>query len=207
MTKLRNILCSFFALALMLSSCTKDRIIELGPPPPPSEEQLIAYWNFNDISSPEALVVPTYTVSSPELTYNGDFYDEVNEGSDINLQNDDEAGAALRLRNPSEYFQIDVSTEGHYAIVVNYAAMRTNSGAQFQKVYYSTDGNTFIDAGLNDLQFDVQLDWVLHTIDFSAINAAANNPDFKVRLQFSEGNTNTSGNNRIDNLSISGKPL
>nr|MCU0403807.1 choice-of-anchor I family protein [Chitinophagaceae bacterium] len=94
-------------------------------------------------------------------------------------------------------------TTGYNNIVVKYATRRSGSGAHNQVVDYSTDGVNFIN--LTTLQ-PVDGNPTLQTLDFSAISAAANNPNFKIRISFTQGGGGLEGNNRFDNITLEGDP-
>jgi len=200
-------LLAFTGVFLAFQACTKDRIIDLGPPPVPGDEQLIYYWNFNNTVSPDSLIAPSVAVGTNQLNFVGAFFDDVNDGSEINARNGVGAGSALRLRNPSDYLDIEFSTSGYKDIIIQYATMRTNSGAMIQQILYSTDGSTFINTGIDPTSFNIGLDWELKVINLTTVNAANNNAGFKLRLKFAEGSENATGNNRMDNLTIEGLPI
>jgi len=194
-------------MLFVIQACTKDRVIDLGPQLPPGDEQLMYYWSFNNTVSLDSLIAPVISIGTNQLNYEGAFFDEVNDGTEINARSSVESGSALRLRNPSDYLDIEFSTSGYKDIVIQYATMRTNSGAMIQQILYSTDGSTFINSGIEQTEFSIGLDWELKVINLKPINAANNNADFRLRLKFAEGSENPSGNNRIDNLTIEGLPF
>jgi len=208
-------------------SCTKDRLIVEVPVEVPCEcndlpsgVQLMHYWNFNDSDEPENIFAPSYSVSEGSMMYfdaDGalDYCDgatvtcweTVNDGTSINIRNNEEEGLALRLRNPGSYLEIQASTVGFENIILRYATRRTGSGAQVQQIFYATDGSNFLNSGIAESELQVNEDWELKQIDFGAIGAVNNNPDLKIRIVFAEGNTNDSGNNRFDNLTLDGNAL
>jgi hypothetical protein len=202
-----SILIVGFAIG-MLFSCTADRTFE-KPRPIVNEvgEALLFYWDFNDASSTDRLIRPTIAFADANLFYQGNSFDSQSDGSDFNLRESAEPGGCLRLRNPSEYLDLVVETIGYGAIKIQYAAMRTNSGAKKQQISYSSDGQNFLTTGLLESTLDIGLEWALYEINLSAIPAATNHPGFTIRLTFEEGNAGESGNQRIDNLSVEGKPL
>lgn len=218
---------AFLFGAVLLASCTKDRLIVEVPVEIPCEcndlpsgVQLIHYWSFNDDSPPDAIFTPTYTVSEATMMYHGQdgpfeycdgatqsCWETVNDGTTINARNGNSDGLALRLRNPGSFLEIDASTEGYKDIILRYATRRTGSGAQAQQIFYATDGSTFVNAGLDETELQVNEDWELRQVDFVNVAAANNNSSFKIRIVFADGNANESGNNRFDNLTLDGNAL
>lgn len=174
-------------------------------------EEAFHYWHFNDLSGVfETADADFSSIGGGVITYPGEgtgYMDDVNEGSEINLQYDQIPGRALRARNPSatRALIIKAPTTGHANIVMRYSARRTNNGAQQQKISYRTeDGGPWIH--FDSVQvFDTH---ALYAYDFSAVNDANDNPEFALRITFTDpAASNPSGNNRFDNLSISGTPL
>lgn len=189
-----------------LFSCTDDRDFpEIDNPIANEDYELVHYWNFNDLAT---LIVPTYTVSNASLEYFGSYYDDVNPGSDINVRNANEAGNALRLRNPSGAFIINVPTTGYKDVILSYASTRTGSGSQTQTISYTTDGINYTQAGLSQTEFTMFEDtFVLVQLNFSNLENTYNNPNFKVKVEFDNASSLIeNGNNRIDNITFDGIP-
>lgn len=180
---------------------------------------LVHYWNFNAL--PTGILTAVAPDSSllaggaASITYPGTgagYLDQVNPGSDLNAQENATAGLALRIRNPSDTraLLIKASTSGYKDIVVSFATTRTSSGASEQVYSYTIDGVNFITTSLPVTTFSPGIDpsYSVVTLDFGAITGADNNPNFALRIGFG-GTTasGTSGNNRIDNVAISGRSL
>ncbi len=201
----------YFALVAFVSilfACTTDRNFQINnitTPDDPSFE-LIHYWNFNDISSPEALIAPTQTTGEALMTYAGDRFDDVDDAVELNARNNDEAGGALRLRNPSGEFIVTLPTTGFEDAIVTYAGKRSGSGAQQQTFSYSTDGITYTQAGLENTSYGITETYVLRQYDFSNIPETDNNPNFKIRIEFNINADGISGNSRFDNFTLDAKP-
>lgn len=105
---------------------------------------------------------------------------------------------------------ISASTLGYKNIQIKYATYRTNSGAQEQQFSYSIDGINFITTDLTPLTYfpNVEPDFAVVTINLSNITGVNNNPNFKFRISFGGSNASgSSGNNRMDNLTIEGNVL
>lgn len=204
-------LLSLAFILVMVSSCTKDRF----PAPKDennngggnSENTLMYYWSFNNSSSITNLITADIAHGNYELSYNA-VWDDVSEGSELNARNNAEPGSALRLRNPAGTFIIKVSTVGYKNISMKYAVTRTNNGAQENIISYSTNGTDFYTLGLDQNVVSVSpTDYTLYTFNFSAIPSLNNQADIYIRIEYNLGQTNPSGNNRVDNLTFEGTPL
>ena len=196
-----------FIAALILSSCTTDRDFdEIEIIVPENSTQLVHYWNFNDISSLDILITPTVTEGGALMTYEGDRFDDVDDATELNARENDEAGNGLRLRNPSGSFTVDLPTSGFEDAIVTYAVKRSNSGPQQQTFFYTTDGSTFIQAGLENVSYGVTETYILRQFDFTGIPEADNNPNFKVRIEFDINADGESGNSRFDNFTLDAIP-
>ncbi|MEO8769405.1 MAG: hypothetical protein ABI402_04955 [Ferruginibacter sp.] len=167
--------------------------------------EILHYWNFNDPTDINTLTTATNTLGGGSIAYIGT-WDAYATGSDINIRNGDPAGGALRLRNPAGTFTITAPTTDHKNIVLTMAVQRSSSGAQTNTLTYSIDGINFISTGIASNTYTPGLDpdYVLITYYFAGIAGIDNNPNFKINIDFSNGSTGTSGNNRFDNLVIEG---
>ena len=196
------------AFILILFSCTTDRDFDAIDiiVPEDATSQLVHYWNFNDISSLDILITPTVTTGGALMTYEGDRFDDVDDATELNARNNDEAGNGLRLRNPSGNFTVDLPTSGFEDAIVTYAVKRSNSGPQQQTFFYTTDGSTFIQAGLENVSYGVTETYILRQFDFTGIPEADNNPNFKVRIEFDINADGESGNSRFDNFTLDAIP-
>ena len=201
---MRNNYIVLVAFVLTLMSCTADREFEIETITDPEDPafELVHYWNFNDKTSPQALITPTQTTGGTLITYEGNTFDDVDDATELNARNSDEAGDALRLRNPSGDFIIDLPTIGFEDAIVTYATKRSGSGAQQQTISYSIDGSTFTDAGLENTSYGVTEAYILRQYDFSNIPEADNNPNFKIKIEFNINADGDSGNSRFDNFTL-----
>lgn len=178
-------------------------------------EQIVHYWHFNNLpeGNLDNIAADSSVKGGALITYPGTgagYLDRTNatEGSIINAQYTQPAGQAFRVRNPSDTRALIFAapSTGFKNIKISYAAQRTGSGAQFQRLSYSTDGGTnwvvFRDSIAINEAFELQ------TFDLSAIAAVANNASLKIRIEFFGTNaTGSSGNNRFDNFLITGLPV
>ncbi|MBP6184314.1 MAG: choice-of-anchor I family protein [Saprospiraceae bacterium] len=176
---------------------------------------LIHYWNFNDISTIEALLAPNYSavntpaimhvpggISEIVLTGTGQNFDVLN----LNARNGDPAGTHLRFNDPiGGEIEFALPTTGFKDILVQFATRRSGSGAGLQYWAYSADG------GINYVPFDTIApnngDPLLDGFDFADITAADDNPEFMLKVSFDIGNGGMVGNNRFDNFTVEGIPL
>lgn len=195
---------------LLVVSCTKDRFPdpkETNNPGGNSGETLMYYWSFNNASSIQNLITADISIGTSELTYNA-VWDDVSEGSAMNTRNNALPGSALRLRNPAGDFIIKVSTLGYKNLVMKYAGTRTGNGAQENIISYSTNGTDYFTLGLDQNTVTVlEVEFTLYTFDFSAVSALNNQSEIFIKVAYNLGNTNPSGNNRVDNLTFEGTPI
>jgi hypothetical protein len=182
-------------------------IINILPPPPAT---VLHYWNFNGAN----LLNTTTSVGNGALNYTA-VYDSYTPGSAINVRNGDVAGNAIRLRNISATdfgygnLLITAPTTGYKNIKLSLEVQASGNGPQSNAVSYTIDGTNFINTGLANTTYTPGAGAVynLINIDFSSITAAVNNPNFKIKIDFLNGSTTTTGNNRIDNIVIEGNQL
>ena len=191
-----------FVLSVFLfNSCTVDREINDVVVANPNA-QIIHYWDFNNDVN---LLVPTISTGGTNINYLGAFFDSV-EGTTLNTRQNSESGTALRLRNPAGDLVVAMPTLGYKDVTLSYAAMRTGSGAQIQTLQYTTDGVNYTSEGVLNSEVAITEIYVLKQFDLSAIPNVTNNANFKVKISFSNGAENLTGNNRIDNLVLEGVP-
>src|SRR5690606_1991968 len=174
-------------------------------------QNLVHYWNFNDNTS--VITVTTVSqslVTGATLTALPGGSSEINLGGtgqnfdveNLNAQNGDLAGTHLRFNNPiGGALEFALPTTGFEIIVVKFATRRSGSGAGNQLWSYSINGTdyvSFVTIAPNDG------DPTLQTLDFTAIAEANDNPNFKLKVEFEQGDGGTVGNNRFDNFTVDG---
>ncbi len=214
---------AFLLAGAVFVSCVKDDDTPPPEPPEPGELELIHYWHFNELPD-GTLTDPVDTdFSVPGLSANitypgtGDGYvdtrthREADPVSNFNLRLNQppDVGATLRMRNPADTREMifTIPTTGYTDLVFTFATTRTGNGAQQQEFYYSADGGTnWTQLGsayvINHLEVDFYLERV---IDLSEVEALNDNPNTRFRILFvGEEASNTSGNNRFDNVSLDG---
>lgn len=178
-------------------------------------QTLVHYWNFNDASSLNAQLTPSFSASGNaemahiqggssaiQITSNtGQGFDLEN----LNARNGDPAATHLRFNNPiGGGILVAIPTSGYQQIVVRYATRRSGSGAGIQIIDYTTDGTNFTNLGT---VLPVDGNPTLQTLDFSDVAGASDNPAFAIRITFEVGSGGSVGNNRFDNLTVEGNPI
>ncbi len=144
-------------------------------------------------------------------------------GIALNAQQGAAAGQALRVRNPTDAMELRlyIPTTNYNSVVVNYALLSSSasSGMGTQLFDYSVDsGATWKTSaltvnGANVDTLDVTQSiyqgsaFGLVTIGFGADTTVNNNTKLVLRIKFKKNTSGTSGNNRIDNISVSGSIL
>ncbi len=170
------------------------------------------YWDFNTGVSGTpwgATIAATQTVGSGSLTHGFGNNTDAFAGStqDAPGFTTATAGAAFCIvssASNNKSFILNVPTTGHKNIVLTYSTRGTSTGFDTHTIAYTTDGTNYTDfatiTGRTSTSFSLQ------TVDFSAVTNANDNANFKIRVTVS-GATNASGNNRIDNIRITGTQL
>lgn len=178
-------------------------------------QQLVHYWNFNDNTNLTTLLTPSISqVSGASITHipggisaidvaggTGQNFNVMNH----NARNGDVSGTHLRFNDPiGGELEFALPTTGYEEVVVKFASRRSGSGAGTQTWSYSTDGTNFtFFATINPFNGDPALE----TLDFTSITTVNNNPNFKLRVSFSQGSGGTVGNNRFDNFTLDAYPI
>jgi hypothetical protein len=170
----------------------------------------ISLWNFNDAI--QGITGGTQEFSSDR----GNGFMDSNFlpstignsiGTTVNSELNDPAGRALHLSGDvnngcSLTWMID--TTGYAFIDIGFGTRRTNTGFNSNQFLYSAD------SGLSWTSFgspyEPETDYDLQRFDLSVIDALNNNSGTGFRIIF-DGATSYSGNNRIDNLIVSGVPI
>ncbi|MBL7739553.1 MAG: T9SS type A sorting domain-containing protein [Chitinophagaceae bacterium] len=171
----------------------------------------IHYWDFNAGAAATtgmkwpSPIAAINTVNYGSITHTFDNTDNFS-GSTIDASGfiTSTAGESLSIvssNNNSKFLVINASTLGFKDIQLTYATRGTAAGFTTHAIDYTVDGTNYSNittiTGRNVTSFSLQ------TVSFVAITAANNNPNFKIRITL-DGATSTSGNNRFDNIRISG---
>ncbi|NIF04357.1 T9SS type A sorting domain-containing protein [Chryseobacterium sp. Tr-659] len=176
-------------------------------------QTLIHYWNFNDNTSANSVTTPSSTMVNGSLAAIAggpsviDFANGTGQNfnvDNLNARNGDPSGTHLRFNNPiGGALQFNLPTTGYNNVIVKFTTRRSAQGAGTQTWSYSTDGTTFIQYQTVSPQ---DANPQLVTFDFSAIQGASNNPNFKLKVEFSAAGGGTGGNNRFDNFTVDAAP-
>ncbi|ASB49604.1 hypothetical protein CDL62_10845 [Alkalitalea saponilacus] len=173
-------------------------------------EDIIHYWHFNELPGGILTeVVADYSAfESGIITYPGtgdgymDFFDN---GSEYNLQMDADVGTALRVRNPaiSRELIIDAPSSGFTNLHLTFEVHRSNNGPTQQNLHYSIDqGASWVPIALG---YEIETDYHVISFPLSAYAETENNANLQFRILFiGENNTGDAGNNRFDNILVSG---
>jgi hypothetical protein len=184
-------------------------------------QTLLHYWNFNNSTTEQALLTPTVALvggasivhnagpngagANSEIQITSNTTGQGFEITNPNARNGDVAGAHLRFNNPiGGNLVFSLPTTGFTNVIVKYGTRRSGQGAWNQVIDYSLDGTTF--TNLTTVQ-PVDGNPTLVTLDFSAKAGAANNPNFKIRISFTQGGGGVAGNNRFDNFTLDADPV
>lgn len=189
-------------------------------------QSLIAYWNFNDLSTTGGLpsnanqtaYAPTTGVASLNLV---GWTSRAGTspphgisnfgGSTINAISTDVAGQALALQggaasgtpNNGASLVLKFSTINLWDVKLSFATQRTSTGFNSNQLAYSTDGVAFTNFGA---AYNAATAFALQSFDLSAISDIENKTNVWLRITF-DGATTISGNNRIDNIQIDANPV
>lgn len=206
----------FLVAVLFVAACSASANV--------SHAGLVAYWNFNGLSTtggvPSNAGVTSYAANtgSGSLTLNGwnsrggataphgisNF-----AGSLINSISPDAAGQSLALQggttainNNGASMTISVSFTNLANPILSFATQRSNTGFTSNQVAYSTDNLNFTNFGAT---YNPGTSFGLQTFDFSAIDSLDNAANIYLRITMS-GATNVSGNSRFDNIQLTAVP-
>lgn len=139
--------------------------------------------------------------SSPANNNWGDF-----AGTTVNAVSGDVAGGALAIIGSGQntrHVDFDFSSAGYSSLSVSYATQRTGTGFNSQAWSYSLDGGSTFNPLATFSGSAIPSSFGVET--FSLVPALDNQASAILRLTV-DGASSTSGNNRIDNLTIAAIP-
>lgn len=174
--------------------------------------ETVAYWNFNSLSiatasAPGSGGVPTSIAANQgngtlSLTGWTGLVDDFG-GSTTNAIGLDTAGASLSLVSNAgngTYIELQLNLADYADPIVTFATRGTTTGFPTGSWSYSVGNGSFTTlAGVNTATTSTT--FALATVDLSSIDALDGQANVRLRYTLS-GATNTTGNNRIDNLKI-----
>ncbi len=176
-------------------------------------QTVLYYWNFNTgaPATDQSWAQPiAATTGNAQLTYT--FTEAFSFGGTLFNGVDGEViGGSFAPRggldneNNGAYFTMMASTVGFDSITLSYPTRKTGTGFTTQEVKYTINGTDWITKQTIDLSAFTNA-WVetqMVNVDFSGVAGVANNANFGIRVVLN-GATSGTGNNRIDNIRISG---
>ena len=192
-------------VSISMASCLKDRLPSAPKPVvTPANDTLMYYWSFNLGDS--AVRTPDFgVIAGASYDYNASYID-FTTGSSLNLYGgaDTSTGQCLRVRNPSTSVTFHMPTTGYDSISFSFAEQCSSSGSTLNAISYTVDGINFISTALTTNSYTVSTSFQLFTFNFAADPNVKHNPHFAVKITFLNNNTGTTGNDRFDNVSLSG---
>ena len=120
------------------------------------------------------------------------------------------SGGAIRARNRSDSMQLlfYIPVTNYNNIVLKFGAETTTNGAHTENFDYSVDsGATFTTAGLSATSFSFDSAHVFKPVTVNFPSTVFNTNKLVFRIQFAAGSTDTSGNNRFDNVTVEGDSI
>lgn len=161
----------------------------------------------------------TDTLQPGTSKYYVGWFDNV-AGDTTNHQLGDTSKVALRVRNPSDSMEVmmRIPSTGYKNLSLQYGleSSSTKSGQLVEFFDYSTDGgNTWKSSSLTVQGLAVDTlnvtnaifqgtSWGLVTVTFGNDTTVNNNPNLVLRVRFRGNTTGTSGNNRIEHVTLEG---
>jgi hypothetical protein len=167
-------------------------------------EPLIGYWHFNDSGFSKVLLAG----EGVEVDKGGAIlrtnFANISEfqGDTLNALDSNAAGNSLSLvgdSNNGRYVELEFCTTGLKDISITFTTRGTGTGFNNHQWSYSVEGENFVEFGENTA--NTSANWQLKSVTLP--KDADNTNSVIVRVHF-DGATGLSGNNRIDNLQISG---
>ncbi|MCU0794435.1 MAG: PEP-CTERM sorting domain-containing protein [Akkermansiaceae bacterium] len=189
-----------------------------------SEAVVVAYWNFNTLTT-STNNGTSYSPSSGagSLTVGVAASDNAGTnrginafaGTTTNALNSDPSGQALTIQggaletttpvqNNGATIVIQVDLTGLENPILSFASQRTGTGFNSNQVAYSTTGSSYTDFG-SAYNPGTSFGSTIYSFDFSTIDALDGVATAYFRITLT-GATSNAGNNRIDNIQINAVP-
>jgi hypothetical protein len=178
-----------------------------------SAQTIVNYWNFNDNAPPTNTnwdqPIPAQ-IGNGQITYT--FTEAFSfAGTTINGIEGEVNGGSFSPRggvdniNNGAWFTMSVPTSGYQDIILTYPTRRTSTGFTTQEIQYTINGSTWLTKETIDIS-GYENNWLatqLVTVNFSGVPDVDDNPDFAIRIVLT-GCSSSAGNNRFDNIQITG---
>lgn len=181
--------------------------------PDPNPPVVVHAWHFNSLPAGTLTSVPAdlATGGAPLITYpgTGAGYLDAVAGTDVLALPGQAAGTGLRVRNPSDTRELLVTLPmtGYGTPRLEMAVWRSTEGPREVVLQYACDA-AGVDWHTFGTAFAPTEQPAAHIWDFAGVPASANNPHFRVRLQFRGAlASGAAGNTRLDNLAVRARVL
>ncbi len=159
---------------------------------------LIHEWDFEDETD---YLLPSFSLGGGALAI------ELGEETEV-VRNDpaqDFETAHLRVNNPlGAEVVFELPTTDYEAIQLAYDTRRSGSGAGLQTIEYTTNGATWTHIATYAVSNAPPQS---QSFDFAGISGVNDNADFAVRITFDKGTGGDAGNNRFDDVILTGEAL
>ena len=181
-----------------------------------AQDVQLHYFNFNADAPASSVNWPqpvAATIGSGTLVYT--FEQAVSfGGTTINGNEGEENGGSFCPQggaenvNNGKHLDLLLPTTGHHSIVVTYPTRRTSTGFTTHAVYYTVDGEEWLEFDVFDISGYATTGAAHQRSPFDLADLAAVNdtPAFASRVVLT-GVTSSAGNNRFDNISVRGLEL
>ena len=111
----------------------------------------------------------------------------------------------LRVNSPlGSVVNLTVPTTNFEKIALSFLTRRSGQGAGLQTLSYTLNGTVWTAV---ETYPAADSDPSEESFDLSAVSGASDNPQFGVRITFAQGEGGTAGNNRFDDIIVTGVPL
>jgi hypothetical protein len=171
---------------------------------------LMHYWHFNgftgQVLTPNT-VAADYAfagLTKGSILYEGAYLDAINPGTEINAQMGADAGVGLRVRSAYNDLFITAPSTGYKNLEMSFVLSRSGTGASTAELFYSTDGGTNWTSIAVITGWEPEPAWTPYTFELKGITAVNNSANLRYKLVPSGS---TTGNLRMDNLTIFGEKL
>jgi hypothetical protein len=155
----------------------------------------IHQWDFEQTTE---YLSPSHTLGGGKLTVVPGEFTEV-------LRNSAAQGfdsAHLRINEPlGAILQLALPTTGFQHVSVAYETRRSGQGAGSQTLEYTIDGTNWTELATHVVENDDPQYW---SFSLANVEQANHNPDFALRVHFAQSSGGTAGNNRFDNITLTG---
>jgi hypothetical protein len=162
----------------------------------------LSTWSYDGLSDGNLVGINGATASAEENNNFGSF-----QGNTLNdIRDTPLASGSLSIlgsSNNGRYFQIEID-DAISGATLTYATRGTGTGFNLHDWSYSTDGGQSF-APLASHAAQTSSTWVVHTVNIGELFASTSGDDINVLRMTVSGATTNNGNNRLDNILLSGE--